>query len=267
VPGTVAIDIDKTWKFAKEKPADWEKPDARFRHWPAAKEFMVLGGPPWGSRRRWSSPFRRRRCCASVHSDKPLKRAMLYASALGLYELHLNGEKIGEDLLAPGWTDFQKRVHFMTYDVTQQVKRGDNAIAADPGRRLGTAATSAASAGAGFTAAPATARPARARIRRLDRSRRHRRIVECAYGPWREPTCSWAAATTLRREIGKWDQVGFNDSAWKRRWWMTRSRSRSNPTPATPSAPGIPARQSRSPNPYPASTSSTSARTWSAGRA
>ncbi|GGH35200.1 alpha-L-rhamnosidase [Paenibacillus segetis] len=54
--------------------------------------------------------------------------ARIYATALGVYELYLNGAKVGEDLLAPGWTSYNKRLQYQTYDVTKQVRAGDNAV-------------------------------------------------------------------------------------------------------------------------------------------
>ncbi|HTI97507.1 MAG TPA: alpha-L-rhamnosidase N-terminal domain-containing protein, partial [Dongiaceae bacterium] len=59
-----------------------------------------------------------------------VKHAVLYASALGLYEVHLNGQRVGDHILAPDWTDYRKRVQYQTYDVTALVKSGDNAMAA-----------------------------------------------------------------------------------------------------------------------------------------
>ncbi len=61
--------------------------------------------------------------------DKPVAKARLYATALGLYELHLNGQRIGDHLFAPDWTDYTKRVQYQTYDVTELVKTGANALA------------------------------------------------------------------------------------------------------------------------------------------
>ena len=60
---------------------------------------------------------------------KPVVKARLYATALGLYELHLNGQRVGDHLFAPDWTDYRKRVQYQTYDVTALVKTGDNALA------------------------------------------------------------------------------------------------------------------------------------------
>ncbi len=62
--------------------------------------------------------------------DKPVTSARLYATALGAYELFINGRRAGDEVLAPGWTDFRERLKYQTYDVTAQVKQGPNAIAA-----------------------------------------------------------------------------------------------------------------------------------------
>lgn len=60
---------------------------------------------------------------------KPIKNATLYLSGLGLYEVYLNGQKIGDQVLAPAPTDYSKTVLYNTFDVTDQVKQGKNAIA------------------------------------------------------------------------------------------------------------------------------------------
>jgi hypothetical protein len=62
--------------------------------------------------------------------DKAVKRATLYASALGMYEFRLNGEKVGDQQMAPGWTPYPKRVLYQTYDVTPLVKKGANVVGA-----------------------------------------------------------------------------------------------------------------------------------------
>ena len=48
---------------------------------------------------------------------KAVARARLYATALGAYEFHCNGERVGDDVLAPGFTQYEKRVQYQTYDV------------------------------------------------------------------------------------------------------------------------------------------------------
>ena len=59
-----------------------------------------------------------------------MKSARLYATALGAYEMFLNGRRVGDQVLAPGWTDYRERVVYQTYDVTGSVAQGKNAISA-----------------------------------------------------------------------------------------------------------------------------------------
>ncbi|QEG02424.1 Bacterial alpha-L-rhamnosidase [Stieleria maiorica] len=63
-------------------------------------------------------------------SGKAVKRATIYATALGIYELHLNGKRVGNAYFAPGWTDYRQRAYYNTYDVTELVQDGENAIGA-----------------------------------------------------------------------------------------------------------------------------------------
>jgi alpha-L-rhamnosidase len=62
-------------------------------------------------------------------SDKPV-RATAYVTALGLYELYLNGARVGDAVMAPGWTDYHQRVEYQAYDVTDLVASGENTIGA-----------------------------------------------------------------------------------------------------------------------------------------
>ncbi|MFE9204419.1 family 78 glycoside hydrolase catalytic domain [Micromonospora sp. NPDC007230] len=62
--------------------------------------------------------------------DGEVARARVYATALGVYQLSLNGQRVGDHELAPGWTDYRKRVQYQTYDVTRQLRQGDNALGA-----------------------------------------------------------------------------------------------------------------------------------------
>ena len=59
---------------------------------------------------------------------KPVKQARLYITGLGYYEASINGNRIGDHLLDPGWTNYSKRVYYSTYDVTGQLRDGDNCL-------------------------------------------------------------------------------------------------------------------------------------------
>ena len=57
---------------------------------------------------------------------KNVKKARLYISGLGYYEAFLNGKRIGDHLLDPGWTTYSKRIFYSTYDVTENIHNGQN---------------------------------------------------------------------------------------------------------------------------------------------
>jgi len=59
---------------------------------------------------------------------QPIARAIVHASALGVYEMTINGKPVGDARLAPGWTDYAKRVAYQTYDATNLFAQGENVI-------------------------------------------------------------------------------------------------------------------------------------------
>jgi alpha-L-rhamnosidase len=58
----------------------------------------------------------------------PIARARAYVTSHGLYEMHLNGRRVGDELFTPGWTSYKKRLQYQTYDVTDLIRNGDNAV-------------------------------------------------------------------------------------------------------------------------------------------
>ncbi len=65
-----------------------------------------------------------------VFQTPQIARATLYATALGVYTLEVNGHRVSDERLAPGWSAYQRRIHYQTYDVTKLVREGKNAIGA-----------------------------------------------------------------------------------------------------------------------------------------
>jgi alpha-L-rhamnosidase len=65
-----------------------------------------------------------------INAAKNIRKATVYISGLGLYELYINGQKIGDQVLAPGPTDYSKTILYNGFDVTENLKQGGNAIAA-----------------------------------------------------------------------------------------------------------------------------------------
>ena len=67
-------------------------------------------------------------CFRKVFEVGTIRKARLYITACGLYEAKLNGHRVGEFILAPGITDYRKRVQYQTYDVTQLLQGGENEL-------------------------------------------------------------------------------------------------------------------------------------------
>ncbi|HEY3281613.1 MAG TPA: glycoside hydrolase family 78 protein [Armatimonadota bacterium] len=105
------------WSMGLLKPSDWKASWISLENSaePDAQKHVL---PP--------SPFLRK----AFTLPKPVRRAVLYASALGLYEMHINGLRVGGDQFTPGWTDYRKRVYYNTYDVTRYLSQGRNALGA-----------------------------------------------------------------------------------------------------------------------------------------
>jgi alpha-L-rhamnosidase len=70
------------------------------------------------------APYLRR----NLSLTRPVSQARLYITAKGLYEAHLNGQRIGDAWFSPGWTDYNKRIQYQTYDVTSQIQQGENVL-------------------------------------------------------------------------------------------------------------------------------------------
>ncbi len=61
---------------------------------------------------------------------RPVRRATVYATALGLYELRLNGRRVGDARFTPGWSDYRERAYYHTHDVTNDILAGANVLGA-----------------------------------------------------------------------------------------------------------------------------------------
>ncbi|MFC1766106.1 family 78 glycoside hydrolase catalytic domain [Planctomycetota bacterium] len=61
---------------------------------------------------------------------KPIKQGRLYVTAHGLYEMYINGQRVGDQVFTPGWTSYGQRLQVQTYDVTHTLQQGENALGA-----------------------------------------------------------------------------------------------------------------------------------------
>lgn len=64
---------------------------------------------------------------------KNIKKATASVCGLGQFEFHVNGEKIGDHELDPGWTNYKKRIQYVKFDITEKLQEGDNVIGAEVG--------------------------------------------------------------------------------------------------------------------------------------
>ena len=123
------IQSGNQWRAIARVEPGWEKPGYLDTAWQAAKELGAYGMPPWkdagfiGAHRLPARLLRK-----EFVVDKKVRRATVYFSGLGLSELYLNGAKVGDDVLSPGLTDYDKHVLYVTHDVTAQLAQGNNAI-------------------------------------------------------------------------------------------------------------------------------------------
>jgi alpha-L-rhamnosidase len=146
---------------------------------------------------------------------KPVKRATLYSTALGIHDLYLNGLWKSDDWFDPGWTDYTKRVYYRIYDVTSAVRPGANALGA-------VLADGWYSGYVGFG-------------KKRDHYGKHNRLKtqlvlvyqdgstdvvasgagwKASVGPIRESDFLMGEVYDAREQLAGWDTSGFDDSKW-----------------------------------------------------
>ena len=125
----------RVWGGGQEEPSEWSPASAvetgllNAGDWTATPISPSWGEDADGDRR---PPLLRR----SFTLRRPVASARLYVTAHGLYEMEINGSRVGDDALAPGWTVYGKRLRYYTYDVTDHLAEGENAHRRLARRRL-----------------------------------------------------------------------------------------------------------------------------------
>ena len=143
-----------------------------------------------------------------------VRRAMVYYCGLGTSELYLNGAKVGDHVLSPGLTDYDKRALYVTFDVTRQLVHGRNAIGLILGNGRYYAPRAERTRNFGFPKA----------ILRLDIEYQDGSSAAVVSGPeWKLSTHGPILANNeydgeeydARLEFAGWDRPGFDDSTWE----------------------------------------------------
>lgn len=81
------------------------------------------GKREWGARKNILPMLRK-----AFTINKTIKQATAFISGLGQFEMSINGEKTGDHFLDPGWTEYTKHALYVSFDITNQLREGDNAI-------------------------------------------------------------------------------------------------------------------------------------------
>jgi len=168
----------------------------------------VIGGP----RVMAPAPYFRK----DFRVDGDIRSAVLHITALGLFEAEINGHSIGDDVFAPGWTDYNKRVYFRSHDVTALLSAGENAIGvilADgwyagyvgwEGHREAYGERPLLLAQLEITRADGT-------VQRVGSDA----SWKTATGPILEADFLMGETYDARREFDGWSKAGFSDAAWQ----------------------------------------------------
>ncbi len=213
---TVRVVSDGSWTASGESPAGWESAAKDPQGWVKAATVAPYGKGPWG---QIVAPLPLGSCPhfrTTVKLDKDVKSARLYASALGLYEFRINGKRVGDDCLTPGWTDYNARVQYQTYDITGMLRKGENAMGVILGD--GWYAGHVGLGGAHRYGKLAKAW-GQVEIEFADGSR----ATMGTDGTWKASNGPLLQSDTLmgetydaRKELPGWDAPGFDDSTWSK---------------------------------------------------
>jgi len=123
-----ALVTDGRWKVTRDPEPGWTDFEHEDSAWGLAAATGIHGVPPAGRDPVTYRPAEYLRRDFSVPA--PVIRARLWATALGVYRLSINGAFVGPDLLAPGWVDVRFRLPYQSFDVTEMLTKGSNTVGA-----------------------------------------------------------------------------------------------------------------------------------------
>ena len=127
---SLIVPMDRQWNTSIKKVPGWKDNEFDDSGWVPAQEIGDCGIDPWGDI-----------SMTAVHTRLPaymlrneffitkkVKRAVAYVCGLGFFELHLNGNKVGDHVMDPGLTNYSKRLLYVTFDITDRLISGTNVI-------------------------------------------------------------------------------------------------------------------------------------------
>ena len=217
-----------TWEMALLRAEDWR---ARWvndgKQNPERDEYFYADDP---------APIFRK----EFRLAKPIRQARLYVTGLGYHEARLNGARVGDQLLDPGWTAYEDRVFYSTYDVTAQLRGGTNCLGVTLGNGWWNPLPLKMWGRRNLRESLAVGRPrfiAQLVIESADGS--IQRVVsdeswKVTDGPIRFNSIYLGEVYDARKELPGWDTPGFDDSTWRA---AKPARERVGPLEAQPQPP------------------------------
>ncbi len=155
----------------------------------------------------------------SFKLDQPVRRATLYATGTGLYEMRLNGKRVGTNVLSPEWTLYSARLFYNTFDVTNLLASGDNTL----GALLGSGWYSGRVHWTGHPESRAFGGAQTGLIARLDIELQNGQTLAVTTDPtWKTTIDGPIRSADLydgetydqRQELSGWDASAFDDAQW-----------------------------------------------------
>lgn len=202
------------WKTANGDSGDWQGGNFNDSSWSRATALARPGEDgytiPWPAQ---PAGLLRK----DFTLTKTVASARLYVTSLGAYQFHINGQTVGKQILAPGWTDYRKRIVYQVYDVSGMLHPGANAMGALLGE--GWYATTLAFAGKRYNFGPPPPRLlAQLEVTYSDGSRdtfvsdKSWKTSESAV--MRSSIYDGEDFDATREQTG-WDKAGFHAETWK----------------------------------------------------
>lgn len=116
------------WTMGLLNPEDWQ---AYWIGFDAAWTDTSFAAIPWGNNIKRKTDFKPLPC-PHVRKEfeliKTPSKAIIHITALGIYELYINGERVSGDYFTPGWTDYRERIYYNSYDVAPLLRAGTNVL-------------------------------------------------------------------------------------------------------------------------------------------
>lgn len=212
---TTNVRTDAQWRSSDAVEPGWQEVAFDDSHWGAVQVVAAQGAGPWGAVPQATSAAPQLRKEISV--DRPVARARAYYSGIGISELRINGRRIGDEELSPSFSDYTKRVYYVTRDVTDAIREGENAVGVTLGRGWYSMTTKTVW---NFDRAPWRAEPALRMKLVLDYADGTSDTIvsdsswRWADSPTKADSLHLGETYDARDEQAGWDAKGFDDSSW-----------------------------------------------------